>query len=324
MVMDGHLEQTDLQEYVKVVLGSGYEVKRVSRLHGGAQKVVYKINCTNGFTCMLYVWDLSQNYFEADILHEHEGLHAQLYGSEPFKRSYEEMRRLGIRTPILYGLNQERTKYSYDYALVEYVDGYPTEAYMKHPDTRVQDKVFQRLGEVLYRMHGQDRKAFGLPGIDGESENECHLLLVDNAKVQLSYVIEHHEMIRKVHNKLLELLMEMAANIQLRRRYGWIHGELGPDHVLVNKALEPILIDIEGAQYFDIEHEHSFLQLRFGEHYRYLTTDRLDPVRMQFYWFHHHISLTSGGLKLLHRGFPDRSFAQQLTAYHANRLLQFV
>jgi hypothetical protein len=46
---------------------------------------------------------------------------------------------------------------------------------------------------------------------------------------------------------------------------GFIHGELGPDHILVNESLTPFLIDIEWAMFFDIEHEHSFLELRFGD-----------------------------------------------------------
>ena len=56
-----------------------------------------------------------------------------------------------------------------------------------------------------------------------------------------------------------------------------LYMELGPDHVLINDKLEPYLIDIEGTEFFDIEHEHSFLQFRFGDYYRYLKNDTLDP-----------------------------------------------
>lgn len=63
MNVSGHLNPDALQNYVSEVLGSSYTVSGVSRMHGGAQKVVYKIDCTNGFSSVLYVWDLSMNFF---------------------------------------------------------------------------------------------------------------------------------------------------------------------------------------------------------------------------------------------------------------------
>ena len=60
------------------------------------------------------------------------------------------------------------------------------------------------------------------------------------------------------------MLHELESRIDSRKRYGFIHGELGPDHVLVTDRLEPYLIDIEGAQFFDIEHEHTFLECDSG------------------------------------------------------------
>ncbi|MEU0751347.1 hypothetical protein ABZ476_33950, partial [Streptomyces albogriseolus] len=38
-----------------------------------------------------------------------------------------------------------------------------------------------------------------------------------------------------------------------RTEHGLIHGELGPDHVLVDASGHPVLIDIEGAMFFDVE-----------------------------------------------------------------------
>ena len=40
-----HLNQADLQDYIRTVFGTGYSATRVSKMHGGAQKVVYKIEC---------------------------------------------------------------------------------------------------------------------------------------------------------------------------------------------------------------------------------------------------------------------------------------
>ncbi|MDF2668457.1 MAG: aminoglycoside phosphotransferase [Paenibacillus sp.] len=317
-----HLDQSDLQDYVGEVLGSGYLVTGVTRMHGGAQKVVYKIDCRNGFSCVLYVWDLTMNYFQEEI--ENEATHERSYGGQLFELNNKYLTQLGIRTPALYHLNKAKSRYPFDYALVEYVDGLKAEAYLRHSDPQTQDQVFQRLGEMLAGMHGTERQTFGALSLNTGGLGPCHLVQMENAKQQLSYAAQHIDSIRARHNKLLDMLDKLESNIQPRNRYGFIHGELGPDHVLVNASLEPYLIDIEGAEFFDIEHEHSFLKFRFGDAYKYLENDALDADRLLFYRFHHHISLTSGGLKLLHRGFPDQQFAKSLADHHSQCALQFL
>jgi tRNA A-37 threonylcarbamoyl transferase component Bud32 len=324
MVMENtyHLEQSDLQKYIAEVLGSDYSVGSVSRMHGGAQKVVYKITCTNGFVCVMYVWDLSMNYFQEEIALEDKT--EQSYGADLFELNNKFLAQHGIRTPALYDLNKQRNRYPFDYALVEYVEGPKAESYFHHPDSKVRDQVFHRIGDIVAEMHANIRDTYGKPDHRGSNEVECHLLQIENAKKQLPYASLHIESIRTNQDRLLETLYELESRIETRHRYGYIHGELGPDHLLVNDRLEPYLIDIEGATFFDIEHEHSFLELRFGEYYRYFRNDSLDPNRMVLYRFHHHISLTSGGLKLLHRGFPDQQFALSLAKHHSRCALQFI
>ncbi|WP_046233103.1 phosphotransferase [Paenibacillus algorifonticola] len=304
------------------VFGIDYVVANVSKMHGGAQKVVYKIDCTNRFSCILYVWDLTMNFFQEEIANE--AITDRSYGSDLFEMNNRYLREHGIQTPALYDLNKERSRYNFDYALVEYVNGHKAEVYFHHSDTTVQDRLFERVGHMLTGMHANERHSYGKPNQVGNHSGSCHLLQLENAKVQLSYASNHIESIKKNECRLLEKLHELESRIKPRSRYGFIHGELGPDHILVTDQLEPYLIDIEGAEFFDIEHEHSFLELRFGEFYRYLKNDNLDHNRMLFYRFHHHIALTSGGLKLLHRGFPDQLFAKGLADYHYRRTLQFI
>lgn len=317
-----HLDKTDVQEYVGKVLGIGYVVAGVTKMHGGAQKVVYKIQCQNGFSCVLYVWDLTKNYFQEEIANE--SVHERSFGGHSFEINNRWLKEHGISTPALYDLHTERGRYPFDYALVEYIEGQKAEAYFQHPDQRVRDEVFERVGTMVARMHANHRPNFGKPDQSGNQRKRCHLVQLENAKEQLSYIVLHNESIRKNHDNLLAIVHELESRIDSRQRYGFIHGELGPDHILVTDRLEPYLIDIEGGQYFDIEHEHTFLELRFGKHYRYLHQNGLDLNRMLFYRLHHYISLTSGGLKLLHRGFPDQAFASNLADYHARNTLRFM
>lgn len=64
--------------------------------------------------------------------------------------------------------------------------------------------------------------------------------------------------IRKNDERLLEKLCELEAAIQPRDLYSFIHGELGPDHIWIDHAMQPCLIDIEGAGFFDLEMSIAF------------------------------------------------------------------
>jgi hypothetical protein len=291
-------------------------------MHGGAQKVVYKIDFFIKFSCILYVWDITMNYFQEEIAYE--AIHARSYGSDLFEINNHYLLENGIRTQALYYLNKDRSRYAFDFAFVEYINGQKAEVYFHNSDPRIQDKVFAKIGDLVSGMHAKERHFYGKPNQLDSNLGSCHLVLLENAKVQLSYASQHFESIRENQSKLLGTLYELESRIEPRSRYGFIHGELGQDHVLVTDNFEPYLIDIEGAEFFDIEHEHSFLELRFGDFYRYLKNEHLDLNRKLFYRFHHHISLTSGGLKLLHRGFPDQQFAKRLADHHCKRTLEFV
>lgn len=317
-----HLDQSDLQEYMEKVFGASYLVSSVTKMHGGAQKVVYKIDCSNGFSSVLYVWDLTMNYFQEE--RQNQDINESSYGSDLFELNNMFLIQQGIRTPALYDLNTERKRYPYDYALVEYVAGQKAETYFHLSDSRVQDKLFQRLGDMLASMHTNKRDTYGKLNHKTINSENCHLVQMKNAKAQLSYASQHLDCIRVNRSKLLDTLYELESKIKPRIQYGFIHGELGPDHVLVNDRLEPFLIDIEGAMFFDIEHEHTFLELRLGDFYRYVKNNTLDSNRILFYRFHHHISLASGGLKLLHRGFPVQQFAKDLVDHHSRCALRFI
>jgi len=318
-----HLELSDLQTYVRNVFGTGYLVMDIVRMYGGAQKVIYKLDCTNGFSCVLYVWDLTMNFFQEEI-ENHDADHRS-FGSDLFAMNNRFFTEQGIRTPALYDLNQERTKYPFEYALVEYIEGHKAEAYLHASDKQVRDKLLHQIGDTLVGMHGNVRQRYGK--VDGRKEatrENCHLLQRNDAENQLLYASQYIDPFKTHYSQLLDTLHMLASCIVPRSRYGFIHGELGPDHILVNEQLEPYLIDIEGAEFYDIELEHSFLELRFGDDYRYLKNDTLDPNRMIFYRYYHHIALTVGGLKLLHRGFPDQQFARDLAAYHSRCALRYL
>lgn len=80
------------------VFGTSYLVSNVTKMHGGAQKVVYKIDCSNGFSSVLYVWDLTMNYFQEEIANG--DIHEQSYSSDLFELNNKYLIQQGIQTPV--------------------------------------------------------------------------------------------------------------------------------------------------------------------------------------------------------------------------------
>jgi hypothetical protein len=73
--------------------------------------------------------------------------------------------------------------------------------------------------------------------------------------------------------------------------------------------------------YFDVEWEHVFLRLRFGEHYRWLAGEGMDEHRMRFYALAMHVSLIAGPLRLLDGDYPDRAPMLAIAEYNIGHTL---
>ena len=169
--------------------------------------------------------------------------------------------------------------------------------------------------------------------------------MLDRALDHLAQAAARVERVAAVRGRLEDVTRELAAAVRPRAEHGLIHGELGPDHVLVDSRGHPVLIDIEGLMFFDIEWEHAFLELRFGRHYPLLRPGRpgepegssradgpdgadrpggLDGRRLRFYRLALHLSLIAGPLRLLDGDFPDREPMMRIVAFNVEQALAFV
>lgn len=73
--------------------------------------------------------------------------------------------------------------------------------------------------------------------------------------------------------------------------------------------------------FFDVEWEHTFLELRFGDNYRHLAVEDLDNDRLRFYRLAMYLSLVEGPLRMLDGDFPDRAGMLDIVEHNINRTL---
>ncbi|NUP53804.1 MAG: phosphotransferase, partial [Catenulispora sp.] len=151
----------------------------------------------------------------------------------------------------------------------------------------------------------------------------CEQTVLDRALSEVDDVAARDPRAEAGRAALTDLLHTLAARIAPRSRIGLIHGELGPDHVLVAPDGAPVLIDIEGLMYFDIEWEHVFVRMRFGPHYDRLRRDDLDEHRLRLYQLAMHIDLVAGPLRIADGDHPERQWFLDLADHHLQKALEF-
>jgi len=144
---------------------------------------------------------------------------------------------------------------------------------------------------------------------------------VDRALRHLDAAAARDGRLADAHHRIASHLRELREPVQARQKYGLVHGELGADHVLVNPAGEPVMIDFEGLTYFDVEWEHAWLQMRFEGAYQMLRPVELDPARLELYRYAQVLSLIEGPLRIAETDFPDREWMLDLAEWNIGKAL---
>jgi hypothetical protein len=81
------------------------------------------------------------------------------------------------------------------------------------------------------------------------------------------------------------------------------------------------MIDFEGLAYFDIEWDHAWLHIRFGDAYHELRTVDLDDDRLRLYRYAQTLSLIEGPLPIADTDFPDRQWMLNLAEWNIGKAL---
>jgi hypothetical protein len=313
----------DLEAVTRAALGGRPRVRALERLRGGSKKGVYRLTFADQSTVVVYVWDPAENYWPAQDS-DSDGPFSDASGAELFEASHACLQAVGVPVPRVYAIDRSRQRYPADVAFIEDVPGGSLETKLDG-EPAIARRALTRLGEALATMAEHRSPAIGKVAVvrDGATERRCCPRIVgERARSHLTWAAERVPRLSEVHGELQAELSQLAR-LPERDSHAVVHGELGPDHVLMTERGDPVLIDIEGLMYFDVEWEHAFLRLRFGDHYRWLRPAHLDEERLRLYSLAMHLSLVAGPLRLLDGDFPDREPMLAIIEHNLGKALAF-
>lgn len=317
----------------RAALGGGRRLEAVERLVGGSRKGVYRLLMDDGTTAVAYRWARAENYWpraegDADLADPFSpGL-----GLDLFEAAHARLDALGVRVPALRFVrragDRDAVPDTGDLAIVEDVPGGNLEQLLAR-DPRAAAPVLARLGEALDAMRGHRAPGYGKVAVvdrGGASHGpSCEGVVLDRALRDLAEAAARDPRIAEARDRLADRLRTLAAAVRPRAEHTVVHGELGPDHVLVDADGHPVLIDVEGTMYFDAEWEHVFLRIRPAEaDYRPLAADGLDEDRLALYALAQRLSLTAGPLRLLDGDFPAREAMAGIAEHNLRQALRLL
>ncbi|MDR7274764.1 phosphotransferase family protein [Catenuloplanes atrovinosus] len=297
----------------------GAEPVEVTRLRGGTKKGAYRLTLPDGRTVVLYLWSPAENHWPAPAGGA-PVLFGEASGPELFRSAHAALSGAGVRTVEILAFDASRTLLDGEAALVEDVAGGTLEALIAR-DPAAAEPVLDRLADSLRRMHATRSPAFGRVSAPFTAAPTAVGAITAAAHRDLAEAAARRPELRPVRDALAARLDELARAVPPRGGYTLVHGELGPDHVLIADGGEPVIIDIEGLMFLDAEWEHAFLEIRFGDRADRLRVPGLDPARLALYRTAHELSLVAGPLRLLDGDFPDREFMLGIVRHHVGKLV---
>lgn len=315
------LTRDDLAPVAHSALGGGRRLETVERIAGGSRKGVYRLTMDDGFTAIAYRWDAAENYWPAG---PRDGDLADPFsagvGPDLFRVAHTRLASLGLRVPEIY-------RFDGDLAVLEdFPGGNLMDRLARDPAAAA--PTMARLREALAAMRAATGPAPGkIAHVDRGGTS--HWPTVEAAVLALGQrclaeAAGRDHRIADARDRLADRLLELAAAVQPRDRLSVVHGELGLDHVLVDRDGHPVLIDIEDLMYFDVEWEHVFLRIRLNDDYPLVAVDGLDPDRLALYMLAERLSLVAGPLRLLDGDFPNRPFMRRIAEHNLKEALALI
>jgi hypothetical protein len=318
-----------LRPLVRATFGRDRPLLRAERLAGGSKKGAYRLTLDGGDTVLVYAWSDAEDYWQGvrpDGTDDPADPFSHASGLALFEAAARRLASVGVRCPELLFTDRSRMLYPADIAVVEDVTGGSLEDLLEK-DPTAGERPLSVLADWLAAMAATRSPSFGkVAFVDGGGRSpgtSCENVMMNRALAQLEEIAGRDERAAHARGRLGETLNSLAEPIAPRATSALVHGELGPDHVLLDGRGEPVLIDIEGAKYFDVETEHVWMRMRFGGHYARLRRDGLDEDRLRLYQLCMHLDLVAGPLRIAETTHPERDWFSEVAEHHLQRALQF-
>jgi hypothetical protein len=318
-----------MRPVARTALGGNRALLSVERLAGGSKKGAYRLTMDDGGTVLVYVWDGSEDYWQG-VLPAGAGDQADPFshgsGLTLFEAAARRLASAGVRCPELLLADRSRSLYPADIAVVEDVTGGSLESLLDTDPVAAEHPLAVVAGWLGAMAAVQSPSPGKVAFIDGGGRSpvtSCERIMLERSLTQLTEIAGRDPRAARARGRLEQALHSLAGPVEPRAAAALIHGELGPDHVLLDRRGEPVLIDIEGAMYFDVEVEHTWMRMRFGEHYPKLRRGGLDEDRLRFYQLCMHLDLVAGPLRIAGTSHPEREWFRGVAEYHLERALRF-
>jgi hypothetical protein len=319
-------EAGDLSGLIRDALGAGSRVAAVERLRGGTRKGVYRVRLdgTPLASVIVYSWSDEENFWPGTQAAPPADVLAASSGLDPFLAAHQCLDALGVRVPRLLLADRTRRRHPADVAVAEDITGGSLEELLA-ADPAAATGVLADLADMLDAMHRHHSPHYGKVHVldegDPPPDVPSEQRILDGALRDVEEAGKRDPRIAAAAPALEDRLHELAQRVRPRSEFGLIHGELGPDHVLIDDEDRPVLIDIEGLKHFDVEWEHVYLRLRFADRYTALARPGLDPRRLDLYALAMHLSNVAGPLRLLDGDFPDRDGMRAIVEHNLKSAL---
>lgn len=318
-----------LTPVMREVFGTDRHIAAVDRLLNGTKKGVYRITLDDATSLIVYVWNADEDYWDGLLPDGHDdpsNPFAHASGIDFFEGATRRLEAVGVRSPRLLLADRSKDLYPADIAVAEDVRGGTLEALLERdPDAGRQ--TLAQLSDMLRRMHAYRAPAFGrVAWIDSGGappDTTCEQAYLERALVNIATAVPRDARAAEGEAMLEGKLRTLYATLDPRAEHGVVHGELCAAHTLVGPDGEPVIIDIEGLMYADIEVEHCWMRMRFGPHYEALRNPDLDPRRVKYYQYVMHLDLVGGPLRIAAGDFPNREWMLDVANVHLQKALAY-
>ncbi|GGM27804.1 MULTISPECIES: phosphotransferase [Micromonospora] len=318
-----------LTPVIREVFGTDRLITAVDRLVNGTKKGVYRITLDDATSAIAYVWNAGEDYWDGLLPDGHDdpsNPFAHASGIDYFEAATRRLEAVGARSPQLLLADRSKDRYPADVAVTEDVRGGTLESLLERdPDAGRQ--TLAQLSDMLRGMHTYQAPAFGrVAWIDSGGappDTTCEQAYLERALVNIATAVPRDARAAEAEAILEEKLRTLHAALDPRAEYGVVHGELCAEHTLVGPDGEPVIIDIEGLMYTDIEVEHCWMRMRFGPHYAALDNPDLDPQRIKYYQYVMHLDLVGGPLRIAEGDFPNRKWMLDVADFHLQKALTY-